>query len=195
MWNRFTAQLIFPFNLRSNRCAYISVWLPVSQIDLLRKQVDELRQLQDAGSVDAALRRLRELLTRPPSLFYSYAAMAALENLVDVAREKNADQASRYAIILRQTRPLLYSPSLQALLLKLVGSKEEVAISKEIQKALKSPSTALPRRGEARYNAPPSPYSRRSTPSCYFCGRRGHLFKDCFARRGRGRRRGYGRGF
>lgn len=63
--------------------------------------------------------------------------MAALEQLVDVTREKRDASASRFAVVLRQTRPLLYSLSFQPLLLKLVGDKEEVQVAKEIQKALK----------------------------------------------------------
>jgi len=48
--------------------------------------------------------------------------------------EKADERASRFGIILGQTRALL---SFHHLLLKLVGSKEKVTIAKEIQKALK----------------------------------------------------------
>ncbi|KAK3718612.1 hypothetical protein QZH41_004592 [Actinostola sp. cb2023] len=163
---------------------------PVNQqneLDQLKKMLEDLRQLQDAGSVDSTLRHLREL-ARPAPL--AHATMAALENLVDVEREKASAQASRYAIILRQTRSL-DGPSLQPLLLKLLGSDEEVAISKEIQKALQAVAAA-PRRPELR--RVPGQYANdtRGATTCYFCGRRGHIMKDCFARRGRGRSgRGY----
>ncbi|KAK3750702.1 hypothetical protein QZH41_005747 [Actinostola sp. cb2023] len=110
----------------------------LNELDDLKKEVAALRQLQDSGSVDSSLRHLRELLSRPQALFDPHATVAALEHLVDVSREKACNDASRYAIILWQTRSLLASPSLQPLLLKLLGAQEEVAISKEIQKALKS---------------------------------------------------------
>jgi len=59
------------------------------------------------GGLDAPPpKSLREMLARPAPLFDAHATMAALENLVDVAREKASTQASRYAIILRQTRSL-----------------------------------------------------------------------------------------
>ncbi|KAK3744573.1 hypothetical protein QZH41_013487, partial [Actinostola sp. cb2023] len=64
-------------------------------LDLLKKKLEDLRQLQDAGSVDSTLCHLREMLARPVPLFDAHATMAALENLVDVATEKASAQASR----------------------------------------------------------------------------------------------------
>ena len=51
--------------------------------------------------------------------------------------EKDPDRANRFAIILRQTRPLMGSPTFQQVPLNLLVSDEEVAIAKEIQKAVK----------------------------------------------------------
>ena len=94
--------------------------------------------------------------------FDPHAALAALEQLVDAARDKVDDRASRFSVILRQTRPLLFDPSFQQLLLKLVGDKEEVAIANEIQKALKRSLPPYPPREERpRFN----PYPRRQ-PLC-----------------------------
>ena len=59
------------------------------------------------------------------------------EKLVDFVRDKRDARANRFAAVLRQTRPPLYSLSFQHLLLKLVGDKEEVEIAKKVQKALK----------------------------------------------------------
>ena len=87
--------------------------------------------------MDSALKHVRQLLSRPPTIFDAFATWAALEKLCDVAREKGHDRANRFAIILRQTRPLMGSPTFQQVLLKLLGSDEEVAIAKEIQKAVK----------------------------------------------------------
>ena len=63
--------------------------------------------------------------------------MAALEQLVDTAREKDDDRAPRFNIVLKQSRALVHNPALQNILLKLVGSKDEVKVANEIQKALK----------------------------------------------------------
>lgn len=70
--------------------------------------------------------------------------MAALEHLVDTARENADAEVVRYNAILRQTRGLAENPVLQRVLLKLLGSKEEIAIAKEIDNATK--------------NCPPPPY-------------------------------------
>ena len=114
----------------------------------LKKELAAIRQLHDAGSVDSALSLLRQHLARPSGIFYPHAALAALEQLVDVARDKSDERASRFSIVLRQTWPLLLDPLFQPLLLKLVGDKEEVAIAKEIQNALKRPLPQYLFRGE-----------------------------------------------
>ncbi len=70
---------------------------------------------------------------------------------------------------------MIYSPSFQHLLLKLIGSKEEVAVAKEIQKALKqSPPAYLPRnRYPVMSRAPPGPYARPCQAQvCFSCGKR-----------------------
>ena len=102
----------------------------------LKKELVLLRQKHDAGTVDSALGVLRHFLARPAAIFDPHASLAALEQLVDLAREKGDERANRFGIVLGQTRTLLYNPSFQHLLLKLIGSKEEVEVVKEIQKAL-----------------------------------------------------------
>ena len=52
-----------------------------------------MRSLQNSGSVESALRHLRELLARPPALFDPYATVAALEALVDAARQHSTENA------------------------------------------------------------------------------------------------------
>ena len=111
----------------------------------LKKELVLLRQKHDAGTVDSALGVLRQLLARPAAICDPHASLAALEQLVDLAREKGDERANFFGIVLRQTQTLLYTPLFQHLLLKLIGSKEEVEVAKEIQKALKqSPPTYLP---------------------------------------------------
>ena len=79
------------------------------------------------------------------SIFDACAARAALEQLCYVARKKGHDRANRFSIILRQTRPLMGSPTFQQVLLKLLGSDEEVAIAKEIEKAVKQTPGVWPK--------------------------------------------------
>lgn len=59
----------------------------------MQKQLDEFKRLHDASNVDAALALLRQHLAKPPALFDPFTAMAALEQLLDTAREKDDDRA------------------------------------------------------------------------------------------------------
>lgn len=96
------------------------------------------------NTVAHALQFLHQLLSRPPWASDVHASMAALEHLVDTARENADADVSHYNAILLQTRSLAESPVLQRVLLKLLGSKEEIAMAKEIDKATKScPPTPL----------------------------------------------------
>ncbi|KAK3749146.1 hypothetical protein QZH41_009832, partial [Actinostola sp. cb2023] len=113
-------------------------------IEALKAEVQQLRRLHDTGSVDSALAFLRQQVARPSGVFDPHATLAALEQLVDIAREKGDTRSSRYAVILRQTRPLVSNPQFQQLVLKLTGDKDEVAIAREIQKALKHNATTRP---------------------------------------------------
>ena len=75
---------------------------------------------------------------RPPVLFDSCAAIAALEEVVNLAQNYVDERYSRYQIILRKCRPLVADASLQNILIKLVPSEEEAEIAKAIEKARKS---------------------------------------------------------
>ena len=147
--------------------------------------------------MESALRHLRELLARPPALFDPYATVAALEALMplDATRQHSTENASRYSTILKQTRPLTSNPALQNVLIKLVGTEEEVAIAKETQKALKAAS--VNHRVGAPYQVPypASRASRNGRPLvCYWCGLEGHVMRNCRRRNRRGYSRGRGRG-
>lgn len=135
------------------------------------------------------MRHLRELLCRPAQLFDAYATMAALENLIDKARDHNAVNASRYATILRQIRPMSSNPTLQTIMLKLVGSDEDVAKAREIQKAIKSASTY------SCTQAPSHGPNERRPMTCFNCDLRGHIARFCYKRPrgGQNRGRGFGR--
>ena len=151
----------------------------------LKKELVLLRQKHNAGTVDSALGVLRQLLARPAAIFDPHASLAALEQLVDLAREKGDERANRFGIVLRQTPTLLYNPSFQHLLLKLIGSKEEVEVAKEIQKALKqSPPTYLPG-NSVNSGRPLHPFPRACQAQvCFCCGRRGHYARSFWAKRG-----------
>lgn len=157
-------------------CSYCSYTQPV-ELNNLKRELDTLRQKQDASNVDTALAFLRQQLTRPRDIFDPYTALAALEQLVDAARDAHNERANRYNTILKQTRPLVGHPALQQTLLKLTGSKDDVEVSKEIHKALKNGGTPpywIPRPG------PRGPFRASRAPTCFSCGGRGHFQRNCW---------------
>jgi hypothetical protein len=87
--------------------------------------------------------------------------MAALEQLVDMARDKRDERAWRFNVVLRQSRPLLNHNAFQQILLKLVGDKVEIEVAKKIQKALKQ--VPAPSELQPRSIPRPAPYRRRQT--------------------------------
>lgn len=84
-----------------------------------------MEEKNDASAIESALSTLQMVIARPAALFDPYAAIAALDEVVNVTKEKKDERASRYEIVLRQCRPLSNNPCLQQVLIKLVASKEE----------------------------------------------------------------------
>ncbi|KAK3733637.1 hypothetical protein QZH41_003402 [Actinostola sp. cb2023] len=106
----------------------------------LQKELKELKESTSIALVDNAVNYLQQLIVRPAGLFDPYAALAALEHVVDVAKEKGDSRGERFAVILRQCRSLVDSPALRSIVVKLVASKEEAEVAKVVEKALKNPA-------------------------------------------------------
>ena len=105
--------------------------------------------------------------------------MAALEHLEDTARENADADILRYNA--RQTRGLAENPVLQRVVLKLLGSKKEIAIAEETDKATKSfPLTPLLR--GFQLSALQS-FTRAQPYSA--CGRPERIARYCRAKKGR----------
>ena len=104
---------------------------------------------------------LQMVIARPAALFDPYAAIATLEEVVNVTRDKKDDRATRFQIVLRQCRPLVNSPNLQQILIKLVATKEEAEVAKVIAKVTKEP--ASPYHGSFRGQTRGTLYLRRGT--------------------------------
>lgn len=64
----------------------------------LQNQLLELKRTSASNSVAAAL-------AKPPPVFDPYKALAGLESLVDLARDKADARTKRFSTILRQCRP------------------------------------------------------------------------------------------
>lgn len=142
--------------------------------------VDEVKREREAvtskiseNTVKQALQNLRQVLSRPPGVFDVHSAMAALEHLSDIARENGDEHAPRYNAILKQTRGLSGHQAIQRILLKLLGTKEEIAIAKEIEKATKSNPLSPPLFSSQVSNGQrPPARARPYVITCYACGLR-----------------------
>ena len=142
----------------------------------------------DASAIESAMSTLQMVIARPVALFDPYAAIAALDEVVNVTKEKKDERASRYVIVLRQCRPLLNNLCLQQVLIKLVhvASKEEAEVAKVIAKATKRPVPV--NHGSFTGRTRRAPYQRRGTNlsprpplerRCWVCGKAGHISRSC----------------
>ena len=146
------------------------------------KEVETLRKSADVSTVDSAVVTIQTLLAKPPELFDPYSAIAALESLVDIAREKGDARASRFGIVLHQCHPLLTDGNLQAILIKLIASKEEAEVAKRsrnlVRKQMLLKILSLVGRdplllsvgGVVVGGGQPRPL-----PRCWACGQMGHI--------------------
>ena len=79
----------------------------------VKKDMEAVKSNVSQNTVAHALQYIRQLLSRPPGAFDAHATMAALEHLVDSARENADAEILHYQAILRQTRGLADNPVLQ----------------------------------------------------------------------------------
>ena len=99
--------------------------------------MDAMEKKADVAMVEIALATLQLLVSKSSALIDPYAALAALEQLVDSAREVRDEIAKRYAVILRHCRPLVHNSAIQSVLIKLVAGKEEAEVAKVIDKTIR----------------------------------------------------------
>ena len=90
------------------------------------------------SKISQAFQNLRQLLLHPPGVFDVHSAMAAFEHLSDITPENGGQHARRYKAILKQTKGLFENEVIQRILLRLLRTKEEITIAKEIEKCTKS---------------------------------------------------------
>ena len=113
----------------------------VTDIKKLQKELEQLKKAAYLKLVGKAVTYLQQLILRPAAMFDQYATLATLEQVVNVAREKGDDRASKYMVLLRQCRPLCDSSTLQSILIKLASSKEEAEVANVVDKVLKNASS------------------------------------------------------
>ena len=81
------------------------------------------------------------ILPQPAVLFDPYIATTALQEVVNVTKDKKDDRATRFQMVLRQYRRLVNSPNLKQILIKLVATKEEADVAKVLAKVTKEPAS------------------------------------------------------
>ena len=69
-------------------------------VGALKKELDEWKKKIDASAIEFALLTLQKVIASPAALFDPYAAIAALDEVVNVTKEKKDERASRYEIVL-----------------------------------------------------------------------------------------------
>ena len=67
----------------------------------LKKELDEWKKNIDESAIESALLALQVVIAPPAALFDLYAAIAALDKVVNVMKERKDERTSRYETVLR----------------------------------------------------------------------------------------------
>ncbi len=158
---------------------------------MLKEEVQTLRATRPPqDGVEAALQFVRQLASTSLTLGDPTMISSALQALANQARCASHPKSAEFEAILRQTRPLLYHPEYGDVLIRLLGTKEEMAVAATIAKMTKNlNSTRQPpaqpyrhqfrsrrstwRFGRGRTGAHPAP------PRCFHRDRVGHFQRHC----------------
>ena len=116
-------------------------------VNALKDKIERLESTLTRTSVSSALDTVRQLASRPTPLVDPYALIAALEQLADVLRETFHPDRKRYDAIFKQCRLLIDEPRLAAIVINLLGDKEEKLVAGQIHKLLKSSNPSPSPRG------------------------------------------------
>ena len=128
-----------------SQLAWHVVVVPAKPVGALKKELDDWKRKIDSSAVESALSSLQIVISHPAALFDTYAVIAALDEVVNVRKDKKDDRATRFEILLRQCRPLINNPALQQMLIKLVAPKEVAEVAKVIAKLNKRVRPREPR--------------------------------------------------
>ena len=75
-------------------------------VENLQKELNEWKKRSsDTSAVDTAISTSQLLIAKPAGVFDLFAAMSALEDVLDVAIQKGVDRANRFAIICASADP------------------------------------------------------------------------------------------
>ena len=125
----------------------ITLFFWFKSVCALKDKIDRLESTLTRTSISSALDTVRQLASRPTPLVDPYSLIAALEQLADVSRETAHPDRKRYDAIFKQCRPLVDEPRLAAIVINLLGDKEEKLVAGQIHKLLKSSNPSPSPRG------------------------------------------------
>ena len=139
-------------------------------VDKVKCKIEVVKSKISQNTTTQAFQNFRQLLLHPPGVFDVHSAMAAFEHLSDNA-PKNGDQhARRYKAILKQTKGLFENQAIQRILLRLLGTKEEITIAKEMEKSTKSNPPSFLLFSSQVFNSQLPLARAHSYINCYACG-------------------------
>ena len=141
----------------------------------LQKALDSLTK----ASVESILHRLLNFMARPLTEFNKYEALEMTEELQNAVHDRNHPKERYYRVVYQTIREKMEIPPVQfrALLLRLLGDKDQERVSEIVSKVEKHFSRHIRLRG----HTPPWTHA-----CCFYCNKIGHFQSHCLLRRGDG---------
>jgi len=90
-------------------------------VGVLKKELEDWKKKIDSSAVESTLSSLQMVISGPAALVDPHAAIAALDEVVNVRKDNKGGRVIRFEIVLRQCRPLINNPAFQQILIKLVA--------------------------------------------------------------------------
>lgn len=140
------------------------------------------------ASVESVLHRLMNYIARPLTEFNKYEALEMTEKLQNSAHDRKHPKERYYRVVYQTIREKMEVPPAQfrALLLRLLGDKEQERVSEIVSKVEKN--FTRKRTQGARSTPAYSTRGRSGAPwtntRCFYCNKVGHLQSHCVLRRG-----------
>lgn len=168
-------------------------------VNALKDKIEQLESTLTRTSVSSALDTVRQLASRPTPLVDPHGLIAALEQLADVSRETVHPDRKGFDAIFKQCTRLVDDPRLAAIVINLLGDKDEKLVAGQIHKLLKSNTPSPSPRGpvlQFGQGSQPGPSflgplfptgfrglrGGRSGPlrgKCFYCKSVGHFIANC----------------
>ena len=155
----------------------------------MQDRIEHLQSVAGVSPVDQALMLVRQMASRPISVFDPYSLIGALENLEDVVRRSAHNDVRRYAAVLSNCKKLQLTTQMGDFVTQVLGDDVEKEVAKMMGKVYKGPANSYrvmlppatfprPSRGMP-YPSAPGPRPVGSVVRCFYCRRLGHFARNC----------------